>query len=368
MTEMEQRYAAMKQKLDSVGPGFCLAKWNQVTIHLGTGLNHSCHHPGAHKISEAEALRNPTHLHNTLYKKRCWKEMLEGKRPKECEYCWRIEDNSKEYSDRVFKSVEPWAAPTFDKIASSYWMDDYYPTYVELSFSNRCNFKCLYCSPNFSSRWNEEAKKYGPVTLSESTKLNYPIDARSEERCQNIEENPLVKAFWRWWPELFKRVHSFRLTGGEPLLCQESFKVIDYIVDHTDEAENLKFFGINTNLGMSDEQFERFVKQCKVLMEKVPEVSVFTSIESGKEESEYVRFGLDYDKFWNRVERLLQEVPRLTVTVMATYNILSMSSYIDTVNKVWELKKKYTTSPTRNRIRIKRCWMTKKPWKRKKRN
>ena len=40
----------VKNKLDNVGCGFCLAKWTQVTIHLGSGLTHSCHHVKAHPI------------------------------------------------------------------------------------------------------------------------------------------------------------------------------------------------------------------------------------------------------------------------------------------------------------------------------
>ena len=47
-TQLNQQ--KMKSLLDSTGPGFCLAKWTQVTMHLGSGLTHSCHHPGAHKI------------------------------------------------------------------------------------------------------------------------------------------------------------------------------------------------------------------------------------------------------------------------------------------------------------------------------
>ena len=40
----------MKDLLDRTGCGFCLAKWTQVTMHLGNGLTHSCHHLGASKI------------------------------------------------------------------------------------------------------------------------------------------------------------------------------------------------------------------------------------------------------------------------------------------------------------------------------
>ena len=68
----------MKQRLNKVGPGFCLAKWTQVTIHLCNGLTHSCHHPGAHKIPLDELKKNPSALHNTLFKKERRKEMLTG--------------------------------------------------------------------------------------------------------------------------------------------------------------------------------------------------------------------------------------------------------------------------------------------------
>ena len=60
----------MKELLNTTGPGFCLAKWNQVTLHLGTGLTHSCHHPIPNKIPLEEVIKNPHALHNTSYKKK----------------------------------------------------------------------------------------------------------------------------------------------------------------------------------------------------------------------------------------------------------------------------------------------------------
>jgi hypothetical protein len=65
----EKDYPKVKQKLDNVGCGFCLAKWTQVTIHLGTGINHSCHHVKAHRIDLEELKNNPNALHNTGFKK-----------------------------------------------------------------------------------------------------------------------------------------------------------------------------------------------------------------------------------------------------------------------------------------------------------
>jgi len=114
-------YFKTKEKLDSVGCGFCLAKWTQVTMHLDKGMTHSCHHPAPHKVPLRELEENPSALHNSRFKKRKRKEMLEGKRPKECNFCWNIEDSSNSFSDRVFKSSEPWSRDQFETIKNIDW-------------------------------------------------------------------------------------------------------------------------------------------------------------------------------------------------------------------------------------------------------
>jgi len=136
----------VKEKLDNVGCGMCLAKWTQVTLQLQSGHNHSCHHPRTHKISEKEILRNPSALHNSRYKKLRRREMLTGKRPAECDYCWNVEDNSDKFSDRVFKSAESWSKPHLEEIVELDWREDYNPRYVEVAFS---------------TTWMEEIKNYG---------------------------------------------------------------------------------------------------------------------------------------------------------------------------------------------------------------
>ncbi|MCX6102749.1 MAG: hypothetical protein NT000_05730 [Proteobacteria bacterium] len=80
-----------RNELDAVSPSFCAAKWKQVTVHLQNGLTHSCHHPVPHKIPLKELQLNPSALHNTEFKKQQRKLMLQGKRPAECDYCWRVE-------------------------------------------------------------------------------------------------------------------------------------------------------------------------------------------------------------------------------------------------------------------------------------
>ena len=109
----------VKQKLDQVGCGFCLAKWTQVTIHLGSGINHSCHHVKAHTIPADKVVDNPHLLHNTGFKKNTRKQMLNRERPDECDYCWRVEDNTDSFSDRIWKSRDPWSWQDYHKKAKS---------------------------------------------------------------------------------------------------------------------------------------------------------------------------------------------------------------------------------------------------------
>ena len=96
-----EAFRQTKESLDKTSPSFCLAKWNQVTLHLGAGLTHSCHHPAPHKIPIEEVEENHTALHNTLHKKLLRKQMMEGQRPVECNYCWRVEDAQTNINENV---------------------------------------------------------------------------------------------------------------------------------------------------------------------------------------------------------------------------------------------------------------------------
>ena len=145
-------------KLGDISPSFCLAKWKQVTLHLQTGHKHSCHHPNTHKIDVEAIKKDPSALHNTEFSKEVRQQMLDGKRPPECGYCWKAEDTGS-FSDRVYKSATRWAYPFLDEVVSKGSRENIFPSYLEVSFSNVCNFKCTYCAPHISSQWYQEIEQ-----------------------------------------------------------------------------------------------------------------------------------------------------------------------------------------------------------------
>ena len=335
-------YLGVRDDLNKIGQGFCLAKWTQVTMHLQLGHTHSCHHPRTHAISPSEIKRNPSALHNTMYKKRRRKEMLEGGRPEECDYCWNVEDTSDRFSDRTFKSSESWSLPHYDEISTLNWRADYNPKYVEVAFSNACNFKCSYCGPAFSSKWMEEIDKYGAYPTTD--KFNDPQYLIDENKVpfKQTEENPYVDAFWRWWPDLYKDLHTFRITGGEPLMSKDTWKILDYIIEEPNPNKELNI-AINSNLGVPDKLIDKFIEKVKRICDedRVKEFIIFTSVDTWGEQAEYIRNGLEFNKFWDNVNKVLTECTKVNLTFMVTYNALSVPNYDKLIEGVYQLKKDY---------------------------
>lgn len=326
----------------------CTAKWLQSTLHLHNGFTHSCHHPTPHKIPLKE-LEYPSALHNTKFKKSQRALMLEGKRPKECNYCWNIEDLGPQYySDRTYKSAnEEWSVPFLEKVKQAGAQQNIDPSYLEVSFSNACNFKCVYCSPEVSSKWMEEIKTHGSMKLSKFNMhdLNY-LKKTGKVPYGVKEENPYVESFWKWWPQLYKSLNTFRITGGEPLLTKDTWKVFDYI--EKNPRKDLSFV-INSNLGVTDALIDKLIESTCRVADKVKSFYIYTSLESTHKQAEYTRFGLDYEKFIKNVNRYLSETP-CKLHFMVTFNILSLSTFEDFLTTVCSLREKYNQKGSLNRV------------------
>lgn len=335
-----------RNKLNSISPSFCMAKWKQVTLHLQTGQTHSCHHPGTHKIPLSELADNPSALHNTNFKKLQRKKMLEGERPEECDYCWRVEDNSPDlFSDRIYKSYSNWSTPYINEVTSMPWDHDVIPSYLEVSFSNVCNFKCSYCMPQVSSKWMEEVERYGPYPTSDRFGDITWIRQRDAMPIPHRDENPYVEAFWKWWPEIHDKLDNFRITGGEPLLTKDTFRILDWFIEHPNPNIEL---AINTNMCPPDGVLDNFIEKIKIICseKKVKNFKLFTSAEAHGKQAEYIRHGLDYNKWLSNIRRVLDEVPGCTFSIMSTYNVLSVHSYEKFMKDILQIKLDYSTYKT----------------------
>lgn len=350
--DINKKYQKFKTNLDIVSPSFCIAKWKQVTVHLDTGRTHSCHHPSTHKIPVEEIANNPSALHNTKFKKQQRKIMLEGERPSECDYCWRVEDSEKQqgtisFSDRITKSANYWARPYLDEIKQAGWKYDPIPSFMEVNFGSTCNFKCSYCNPEISSKWMEEVKQYGGFKLPRGIYNGIEwLEQQDRIPIPNREYNPYVEAFWKWWPELVRELKVFRITGGEPLLNKNTFQVLDYLIDNPHPELSLS---INSNLCVPRSIIQKFIEKMQIIQEKkaVKEFYLYTSCEAQGSRAEYIRYGLNYKDWLRNCEDIIRDVPNSRLMLMSTYNILSITSYKDMLEDLLVLKNRYTIQPVR---------------------
>lgn len=346
-----KKYTAVRDELNKVSPSFCLAKWQQVTIHLQNGQTHSCHHPMTHNVPLKELQNNPSALHNTNYKKQQRKKMLEGIRPEECNYCWKIEDaHPDNISDRSIKSSEEWAYPFLDDIKNKAWDLDVKPQYLEISFGNECNFKCAYCAPHISSAIMTEYQQFGHY----STMPGYSIESLKRAGLfpiQKDEHNPYIEAFWNWWPDLKNHIKIFRITGGEPLINANTFRFLDFLIENP--MPELKL-GINSNLGIPKSFLDKFISKIQIILKKkhIKEFFLFTSIDTFGKNAEFIRYGLNYDDYMGNLKKFLDEVPETEVNLMCTYNALSVINFNLLLKDTTELKKKYRLKNGSNRVHL----------------
>jgi len=331
MTDLEFK----QQVLDTKSASFCAAKWYNATIWLGSGMTTSCHHPPAHLVDIDKVRANPRLLHNTDQKKEDRHKMIAGERPSGCEYCWKIEDmGSDAVSDRVYKSkIYPIEAlnEAFETPADA----DVNLRTLEIAFDRTCQFACSYCNPAFSSTWVRDIRKNGPYNGLVSDGRNHFTHTHDASQLYKFgETNPYVEAFFAWWEsDLHRTLQELRITGGEPLMSGETWKLIDWFRNNPGRSQTR--LAINSNLG-TDVDLDRLLASIDGL-----EVDLYTSNESVGVQAEYIRDGLVWDDWANNVELLLDSRKFRGIHIMNTINALCLDSLDQFLECIMNWKREY---------------------------
>ena len=182
-----------------------------------------------------------------------------------CHTCYDLEHNKKGFdiiSDRIFYIKE------FKKQS----LDLYQPNKFNLStidvrWSNLCNFACVYCGPEFSSKWANEIDIHRSI----------PTDQQQQDFKEYILKNA-------------KNLKHVYLAGGEPLLMKENLELLGEL----NPEVNLR---INTNLSKVDTKV--FDTICKF-----KNVHWTVSVETTAEEFEYIRFGGKWSDFLDNLNTI----------------------------------------------------------------
>ena len=326
------------EHLNSVSKSFCAAKWLNASLHLGHGFTNSCHLPLPHPVDLEEIKENPSALHNTMFKKNIRKMMLEGTRPAECSYCWKVEDiGNDSIGDRVFKS-RIYSDEDIKMISELPWDADVALKTVEVSFDRTCNFACSYCNTGYSTTWAKDIEENGPYQKFKTTSAGaYHSDGSwADIFGKNNKDNPYVDAFIEWWPELAPNLQELRITGGEPSASFNFWKFLEVAVKTP--APNLRL-AVNSNLGVNDKLINKLIDMSNNL--PIKEFDLYTSCEAFGIQAEYIRDGLVWDVWRNNLIRVIEEGNFRQVICMMTINSLCLYSITEFMDDMFVLKEKY---------------------------
>ena len=205
-----------------------------------------------------------------------------------CGVCYDLEKNTNSFdviSDRIFylKELKDVNLNTYKSI------DAFNLSTVDIRWNNTCNFACVYCGPEFSSKW--------------ATELGMSADAVPAHRVNQMKQYIFDRA------EQLKHVY---LAGGEPLLIKENFELLT-LLKEKNPGVNLR---VNTNLSKVDTKIFNLI--CEF-----PNVHWIVSIESIEREYEYIRDGGSWQDFLDnlvQIQRLGHKISFNMLHFLLNYN------------------------------------------------
>ena len=180
-----------------------------------------------------------------------------------CQPCYDLEKEKIKFdiiSDRIFYIRELKKVPLDTYTAGNFDLQT-----IDVRWSNLCNFACVYCGPEFSSKWSSELKISTPTP--------------SDQQLLDFQEY------------IYKNAHKLKhvyLAGGEPLLMKENLELLQRL---NPEVQ----LRINTNLSKVDTKIFDAVCTFK-------NVHWTVSVESVEQEFEYIRHGGKWSDFLDNLQ------------------------------------------------------------------
>ena len=236
-------------------------------------------------------------FNNEKYKK-IRTQMLSGNIPEMCKKtCYDIEDlggesNRQQVNKRFGKFAKLQDYTNKDGSVNNN------PIYLDIRFGNKCNFKCRICGPFASSAWFRDAKKISEFKNSPKQLEDYYTDSQD---------------FWEYLQKIKKSVKCFYFAGGEPLLMDGHYKLLQWFIDNNKTDVELTY---NTNLStLKYKNYDVFE-----LWKNFKNVSLWPSVDGYKTHCQYSRTNFNWDIF----ESNLLKTKKYVDTVSSTTSIYSI--------------------------------------------
>lgn len=298
----------------------CQSKWTWSTIYLNQLSTASCHRVKPIKFD----LDQFDDFHNIPKKLSDRRLMLQGQWPAGgCEYCKDIEDVGG-FSDRHHNlGIRGLTPPELETDSTAVRVS---PRIVEIFAQNVCNLSCIYCDGTLSSKIQQENDKHG-----EFNKLGVSIPIIN---IQTSATDAYFDKFIDWLDRNVQTLVRLHLLGGETFIQHRLMSSVLEILERRPNP-NLEFC-IFSNLNVPDASWDRYIPRIRDL-QKAGNIRVFdltASIDCWGPEQEYVRSGLNLDKFEQRLAWASQQGPWLRLNVNQTVTAMTIKTMPDLIAKI----------------------------------
>jgi|TARA_R110001606_G_scaffold220452_1_gene368320 hypothetical protein len=293
-----------------LGDPTCALKFGWSTVKLSEGTSASCHRTAYDKVPEGDFGK----FHHTPTQVETRKLMLEGKWPgKGCEYCKKIEDAGG-ISDRMeANSMDPKHFSTTDcKI-------------LEVYFSNVCNQACIYCSAEYSSKWETENKKFGLDIETTDFARDFLKDKENFKRIKS--------EFWEWMENNHKPLVKYNILGGEPFFQPELLENLDFFETHP--CPNLELT-IVSNLKCPEKRFRATMDKIDNLraIGNLGQVRITGSIDCWGDAFEYTRWGAKLEEFDRNLGILMLDYKEIEVEIHMTMGATTIKDMPELITRL----------------------------------
>lgn len=230
-------------------------------------------------------------------------DMLNNVRHSRCNDCYSVEDNSSsKYNNESNRS---W----YKKIAIKHTNMDIFdndknfsPTVLDLRWQNTCNYACVYCGPDLSSKW----------------------ESLTNNNQSTVNENSINQSK----KYIFEQVSSVKhvyLAGGEPLLMKDNAELLSQLYQVNPNVE----IRINSNISVLDGPV---FKQ----LTKFKDVRWTISVDSSHSIFEYMRWPGKWDQFVKNA-LVIKNTVGDNINFNMVWCILNSTNILDTVDELIDL-------------------------------
>jgi MoaA/NifB/PqqE/SkfB family radical SAM enzyme len=257
-------------------------------------------------------------------------QVLSGERPKECDACFRLEDQGVEsLRQRHIKGTIPEARinlypNALESLHPEMTLPFEIPT-MEIKLNNLCNLKCRMCHPMDSTSWNDwdQVEEFYVKENNFMVKAIQDLNLMKKPYLDKFDDNP------NWWASFEKLLPYFRrveFAGGEPLMDPQHYRILDMLKPYGKDIE-IKYATNGTTLGIS---------KGRTIHDYWPHfrsVAVNVSIDGIEDVYNYIRGNSDWNLVVKNI-REIQKIPNISRIVGAVAvqvsNVLILDKMIET--------------------------------------